>query len=73
MNKRLIRVDGDDFTGWCCSHCPWDMITPRLESTVAALALTGSLRKLLKSTGATTALAESHHARAHLVSLAVLS
>ncbi len=38
MNKRLIRVEGDDFTGWCCSHCPWDMITPRLESTVAALA-----------------------------------
>ena len=29
MNKRLIRVDGDDFTGWCCSHCPWDMITLR--------------------------------------------
>jgi len=38
MNKRLIWVDGDDFTGWCCSHCPWDMTAPRLESTVAALA-----------------------------------
>jgi hypothetical protein len=39
MNKRLIRVDGDDFTGWCCSHCAWNMTAPRLESTVAALAL----------------------------------
>jgi hypothetical protein len=38
MNKRLIRVDDDDFTGWCCSHCPWDMTAPRLESTTAALA-----------------------------------
>jgi hypothetical protein len=38
MNKRLIWVDGDDFTGWCGSHCPWDMTAPRLESTVGALA-----------------------------------
>jgi hypothetical protein len=38
MNKRLIKVDGDDFTGWCCSHCSWDMTVRRLESTVAALA-----------------------------------
>ena len=38
MNKRLIWVEGDDFTGWCCSHCPWRIIAPHLESTVAALA-----------------------------------
>jgi hypothetical protein len=38
MNKRLIRVEGDDFTGWCCSHCTWGIIAPRLESTLAALA-----------------------------------
>jgi hypothetical protein len=38
MNKRMIWVDGDDFTGWCCAHCPWGMTAPRLESTVAALA-----------------------------------
>jgi hypothetical protein len=38
MNKRLIRVDGDDFSGWCCSHCTWGMTAPLLESTVAALA-----------------------------------
>lgn len=38
MSKRLIWVQGDDFTGWCCSHCPWGLTTPRLESTVAALA-----------------------------------
>jgi hypothetical protein len=38
MDKRLIRVDGDDFSGWCCSRCPWGMTTPLLESTVAALA-----------------------------------
>jgi hypothetical protein len=38
MNKRLIWVEGDDFTGWCCSHCPWGITAPHLESTVAALA-----------------------------------
>ena len=38
MNKRLIWVEGDDFTGWCCSHCTWGIIAPYLESTVAALA-----------------------------------
>jgi hypothetical protein len=38
MHKRLIRVEGDDFTGWCCSRCPWGFTTPRLDSNVAALA-----------------------------------
>ena len=38
MNKRLIWVEGDDFTGWCCPECSWGMTAPRLESTVAALA-----------------------------------
>jgi hypothetical protein len=38
MDKHLIRVDGDDFSGWCCSRCTWGMTTPLLESTVAALA-----------------------------------
>jgi hypothetical protein len=38
MNKRLIWVDGDDFTGWCCSHCTWGITAPHLDSTVAALA-----------------------------------
>src|SRR5712664_391577 len=38
MSKRLIWVDGDKFTGWCCSQCMWGLTAPRLESTVAALA-----------------------------------
>ncbi len=38
MNKHLIRVDGDDFSGWCWSRCTWGMTTPLVESTVAALA-----------------------------------
>jgi hypothetical protein len=37
MNKHLIWIDGDDFSGWCCSHCTWGMTAPHLESTVAAL------------------------------------
>jgi hypothetical protein len=28
MNKHLIRVDGDDFGGRCCSRCTWGMTTP---------------------------------------------
>jgi len=38
MNKRLIWVEGDEFTGWGCSHCTWGITAPHLESTVAALA-----------------------------------
>lgn len=38
MEKRLIWVDGDDFSGWCCSRCTWAMTAPLLESTVACLA-----------------------------------
>jgi hypothetical protein len=38
MQRRLIWIDGDDFTGWCCSVCEWGMTAPRLDSTVAALA-----------------------------------
>jgi hypothetical protein len=36
MNKHLIWVDGDDFSGWCCSSCEWSITAPHLESTVAA-------------------------------------
>ena len=38
MSKRLIWVEGDEFTAWCCSHCTWGITAPRLESTTAALA-----------------------------------
>ena len=38
MQRRLIWVDSDDFTGWCCSVCEWGMMAPHLDSTVAALA-----------------------------------
>jgi hypothetical protein len=38
MNRRMIWADGDNFTGWCCSVCPWGLIAPRIDSTVAALA-----------------------------------
>lgn len=36
--RRMIWAENDDFTGWCCSHCLWGLIAPRLETTVAALA-----------------------------------
>jgi hypothetical protein len=31
-------VDGDTFSGWCCSMRTWGMTVPRLDSTVVALA-----------------------------------
>jgi hypothetical protein len=34
----MIWAENENFTGWCCSHCEWGLTTPRLESTVAALA-----------------------------------
>jgi hypothetical protein len=38
MNKHLIWIEDEQFTGYCCSQCKWGMTAPRLESTVAALA-----------------------------------
>jgi hypothetical protein len=38
MKKRMIRIEDEQFTGWCCSHCHWGITAPRLESTVPALA-----------------------------------
>lgn len=38
MIKRMIWLEDDAFTGWCCSVCPWGITVPRLDSTVAALA-----------------------------------
>ena len=38
MDRRMIWIEDDEFTGWCCSDCQWGIIVPRLESTVAALA-----------------------------------
>src|SRR2546427_10955434 len=29
MSKRLIWVEGDDFTGWCCFHCTWGITASR--------------------------------------------
>ena len=38
MSRRIIWIEDETFTGWCCSHCTWGFTAPRLESTVAALA-----------------------------------
>jgi hypothetical protein len=38
MDKRLIWIEDEQFTGYCCSQCTWAMTAARLESTVAALA-----------------------------------
>jgi hypothetical protein len=38
MDRRMIWIEDDEFTGWCCSDCNWGIIAPRLGSTVAALA-----------------------------------
>jgi hypothetical protein len=38
MARRMIWVEDERLTGWCCSHCEWGLTAPRLESSVAALA-----------------------------------
>jgi hypothetical protein len=38
MARRMIWIEDDRFSGWCCSHCEWDLTVPRLDSNVAALA-----------------------------------
>jgi hypothetical protein len=38
MTRHMIWAEDENFTGWCCSHCPWGVVGPRLESCVAALA-----------------------------------
>jgi hypothetical protein len=39
MRKNIIRIDGDDFIGWCCSVCTWEMTAPRLNSVAGTMAL----------------------------------
>lgn len=62
MNKRLIWVDGDDFSGWCCSHCTWRMTAPRLDSTVATLAFNRLAQEDFETTPATRTPTETHNA-----------
>ena len=38
MNRRIIWIEDETFTGWRCSDCTWGFTAPRLESSVAALA-----------------------------------
>ncbi len=38
MTRHMIWAEDENFTGRCCSRCPWGVVAPRLESTVAALA-----------------------------------
>ena len=38
MNRHMIWAEDENLTGWCRSRCPWGVVAPRLESTVAALA-----------------------------------
>jgi hypothetical protein len=59
MNKHLIWIDDDDFSGWCCSRCTWGMTAPRLESTVAALAFNRLHKETSRSTLASTTLKET--------------
>ncbi len=71
MSKRLIWVEGDDFTGWCCPDCPWGMTAPRLESTVAALAFNRLAEETFEKHKC--ARARTLHARPRLSSLAIPS
>jgi len=41
----MIWAEDEKITGWCCSQCPWGMVAPRLESTVAALAFNREAQK----------------------------
>ena len=38
MDRRMVWIDDEEFTGWCCSACHWGILVPRLDTTVAALA-----------------------------------
>ena len=73
MHKRLIWVEGEDFTGWCCSYCTWGIAAPHLESTVAALAFNRLAQDTFESTPVPTAHAGRRIARTHLSRLAALS
>ena len=42
MNRRMVWVEDDHFTGWSCSNCRWAVSAPRLDTTVATLAFNRS-------------------------------
>jgi hypothetical protein len=52
MTRHVIWAEDEKFTGWCCSQCLWGIVAPRLESTVAALALTARRKSALTNTPA---------------------
>src|SRR5437870_12065103 len=71
MNKRLIWVEGDDFTGWCCSTAR-GASPPRISKAPSPPSpSTASPRKALKNTTAQPAPARNPNIRAHVSSLAV--
>jgi len=71
-NERLIWVEGDDFTGWCCSHCTWGNTAPHLDSTVATLAFNRLAQESFEKHNC-TAPARNPNASARVSSLAVPS
>jgi hypothetical protein len=32
MSRRMIWVEDERLTGWCCSHCEWGLTAPRLAA-----------------------------------------
>ena len=60
--KRMIWVDGDTFTGWCCSLCEWGVTAPRLESTVAVLAFNRVAQESFEKHGCDEHTCQSGHA-----------
>jgi hypothetical protein len=60
MDKRLIWVEDERFTGWCCSQCSWGLISPRIESTVAALAFNRMAQEGFEKHDCTMGTAHAH-------------
>ena len=52
MKKRLIWVEGHDFTGSCCSHCTLGITAPHLEAPWPRSPSTASPKRPSRSTSA---------------------
>ena len=37
MNRRMVWIENDHFSGWSCSQCNWAISAIRLDTTIAVL------------------------------------
>src|SRR5439155_27298907 len=62
VKRRMVWVEDERFSGWCCADCRWAVTAPSLYTTVAVLAFNRSARENFDKHDCVAA-TNDHHAR----------